>query len=88
MTKTISRTAALRLMMNAKGQFFTVVFTKKDGSDRTINCQYLKDQKELQIGYVKVKDLAKMKTSKDCIRNVNLQTLKSMNIGGKTYKVR
>lgn len=76
-------------MQSAKGQFFTAVFTKKDGTERVMNCQYLKDQEEPKIGYVKVKDAILRKTSpQDCTRNVNLQTLKSIKMKGKFYKVR
>lgn len=85
----ISRAKALDLMQSAKGQFFTAVFTKKDGTERVMNCQYLKDQEEPKIGYVKVKDAILRKASpQDCIRNINLQTMKSLKIKGANYKIR
>jgi hypothetical protein len=86
--KTISATKAVELMKNNKGRFFTVTFTKKDQSQRTLNGQWVKDQKTNAKGYVLVKDAAKMKkTPTDCIRNVNLQTLHSISINGSTYRV-
>jgi hypothetical protein len=48
----ISRKKALELMQNNKGRFFTATFIKKDkngkaGEERTINCQYIKDQGDI-----------------------------------------
>lgn len=88
-TATISRTKALDLMKNNKGHFFTATFMKKDGSTRTINGQYLKDQGSSNLGYVKVKESGKLKTDpNDSTRQINLQTLQVLKIAGKTYKVR
>ena len=102
-TKTISKTKALELMANNKGHFFTATFIAKKG-ERTINCQYLKDQAHSTLGYVKVKEAIKAKAAKeaaekarasnkkiakpDCIRHINLQTLKSLKIAGNTYRVK
>lgn len=87
--KTISRLKAHDLMSNNGGRFFTATFTKKDGTERIMSCTYLKDQTGSVLGYIKVKDtnLCK-KTPGNCIRNVNLQTLTKLSIGGKTYNVR
>lgn len=88
-SKTISRKVALDLIQNNRGHFFTAIFTKKDGTDRKINAQYLKDQKDMSLGYVKVREASKLKTSpNDCTRNLNLQTLKELKIAGATYKVK
>ena len=85
----INRTKALELMSNNKGRFFTAIFTDKKNQDRTINCRYLKDQSVSKLGYVKVTDEALRKVNpNDCIRNVNLQTLKSLSIGGTQYKIK
>lgn len=85
----ISRTKALSLMQNNKGHFFTAVFVKKDGTDRKMNCQYMADQGTQALGYVKVKDMVLRKIDpNDCIRNLNLQTLKEIKIAGKFYKVK
>lgn len=87
--KTISRKIALDLMKGNKGKIFSAVFTKKDGSDRVINAQYLKDQKDMSLGYVKVIDNnLRKKNPNDCTRNLNLQTLKQLKIAGATYKVK
>lgn len=102
-TKTISKTKALELMQNNKGHFFTATFIAKKG-ERTINCQYLKDQAHSNLGYVKVKEAIKAKAAKeaaekarasnkkiskpDCIRHINLQTLKSLKIAGNSYRVK
>jgi hypothetical protein len=92
----ISKTKALDLLKNSKGHFFTAVFLKKDGSERTINGQYLKDQDNSPLGFVKVKESSKLKQAKntpsgvrkDVIRQINVQTLRSLKIGGQLYKVR
>lgn len=85
----ISRTKALQLMKNNKGHFFTAVFTKQDGSERTINAQYLKDQASSDLGYVKVREASKLKASpSDSTRQINIQTLKSLKIAGTQYTVR
>lgn len=88
-TLRITRKKALDLMKANKGHFFTAVFTKKDGTLRSINCQYLKDQTNSDLGYVKVKEAIKMKLDpNDCTRQINLQTLTSLKIAGQTYKVK
>lgn len=86
-TKRISRTTAINLMRNSKGQFFTVEFQKQDGTLRTLNGQYMKDQK-LNSSYVLVKESGKLKTGSNPIRNVNPDTLKVLKIGGETYRIR
>lgn len=81
---TISRTKAYELMQNNKGHFFTVVFIKKDGTERTINGQYHKPAKSSVLGYVNIKD----RQDNFTIKNVNLQTLLSLRINGFIYKVK
>lgn len=85
--KKLSRTKALELMSNNKGHFFTAVFIDKDNEVRTINCQYLKDQKQSVLGYVLVRECNKLRKGEDAIRNVNLQSLKELHIGGVKYKL-
>lgn len=88
-TRTISRREALHLIENNKGHFFSVVFDKKSGEERVMNAQYLSDQSDSSLGYVKVKETGKMRTDpKKAIRNINLQTLKKISIAGKTYNVK
>jgi hypothetical protein len=88
-TKTISKTKALELMENNKGHFFTATFIDKKSQERTMNCQYLKDQTYSKLGYVKVREAIKAKMKpEDCIRQINLQTLKALKIAGNSYKVK
>jgi Asp-tRNA(Asn)/Glu-tRNA(Gln) amidotransferase C subunit len=88
-SKRISRSSALNMIENSKGQFFTVEFTKQDGTLRKLNGQYVKDQKKSNLGYVLVKESGKLKKGeKNPIRNVNIQTLKSLSIHSETYKIR
>lgn len=87
--KTISRTKALELMENNRGHFFTATFVSKKKGERTINCQYLKDQTYSRLGYVKVKEAIKAKVDpKDAIRQINMQTLTALKIAGNSYKVK
>ena len=84
----ISRSKAMDLMLGNKGYFFTAEFVKKDGEVRVMNCQCLKDQ-DPKLGYVKVKEASLMrKDPKKAVRNINIQTLKSLKIGGVAYSVK
>lgn len=85
----IGKKKALDLMKGNKGHFFTAEFVTKEGSRRTINCQYLKDQSQSELGYVKVQEAIKRKMDPEgnAIRQINMQTLKSLKIAGQTYKV-
>ena len=84
----ISKTKAFDLMTGNKGYFFTAEFIKKDGKTRVINCQCIKEQ-DFKLGYVKVKEASKMRTDPDkSIRQINMQTLKALKIGGVAYKVK
>lgn len=83
----ISRSKALEMMENSKGHFFTATFVSKKG-ERTINCQYLKDQSRSKLGFVKVKEAIKAKLDpKDAIRQINLQTISRLSIAGNSYKI-
>ena len=83
---TISRTQAQHFMENNNGHFFTATFVTKKEKLRTLNGQYLKDS-TAQLGYIKVRETGKMKKGEDGVRNVNLQTLEQLKIGGKTFNV-
>lgn len=86
---TISRKKAYDLMINNKGHFFTAIFIKQDGTERVMNCQYMKDgQSTLSLGYIRVKETGKLKTGVNPIRQINLQTLISLKIAGNFYKIR
>lgn len=86
--RSISRQKALDMMANNKGHFFTAVFVKQNGDERTINCQYLKDQSSNPLGYVMVREAQKMKDGVNAIRQINLQTLRKLRIGGQDYNIR
>ena len=77
------------LLESSKGKFFTVTFTKKDGSTRVLNgrlgvTKHLKGGKKTvtQENYLTVFD-----TQKKAYRTVNVETVKSIKINGETYKV-
>ena len=57
----IGKHRAFELMKNSGGGFFTVVFTDKEGEKRKINGKYLENQTLDPLGYVKVKELSKLK---------------------------
>lgn len=85
--KKISKTKALELMSNCGGRFFTAEFVNKEDEVRVMNCQYIQGQ-DHKLGYVKVREASKMRsTPKDCIRQINLQTIKSLKIAGVAYKI-
>lgn len=77
----IGRKTALEKMMASNGQFLSTYFVKKNGVLRHFNGKILKDS-DTSLGYVK------MKSPKGEIRNINLQTLKKLVIGGQEFKIR
>lgn len=78
----VSRSKAVELIKGSKGKFFTATFTKKDGSSRTINCNY-KSGSTTNMGYIRVYSM------KDKgYRTINPQTLKALVINNNTYTVR
>lgn len=85
--KRISRTKALSLMANNKGHFFTATFIKANGDERTINCQFMKDQKSAAAGCIMVREAQKMKDGVNPIRQINIGTLKALKIKGEALKV-
>ena len=84
----ISRKKALELMKNNKGRFFTAVFIKKDNTTRVMNCAYITNQTTSDLGYVKVKETSQLILKKPAIRNLNLQTLTELRIGGVMYTIK
>lgn len=82
---------AKRLVFDTKGKIFTVVFIKKDGTERTMNARlgvkkYLRggslryDAKEM--GLIPVYDI-----QAKGYRMVNSNTIKRLKIGGKEYNI-
>jgi hypothetical protein len=85
----ITRKTAKLLIENSKGQFFTATFVKKDQQERTMNAQCIKGQKVNIDGLIKVTDVVKKRsTPNDCIRNLNINTLKRLKIGQKIYSIK
>lgn len=88
-TKTISRTKAIDIIQGSGGKFFSVKFTKKDGSLREMSCQYSKDSTPSPLGYVTVKDLVATRNNLTSeYRNINLQTLQEIKLSNVIYKVK
>ena len=77
------------LLESSKGKFFTVTFTKKDGSTRVLNgrlgvTKHLKGGKKTvtQENYLTVFD-----TQKKAYRTVNVDTVQSVKVNGNEYRV-
>lgn len=82
-TNKINKNKAVELISNTKGKIFTVTFEKKDGSTRTINCNYKRPKNVNPLGYMTVYDM-----QEKAYRNVNSQTIKMITFKGTTYKVK
>jgi hypothetical protein len=77
------------LLQKTNGKFFTVIFTKKNGDDRQMNCR-LGVTKHLKGGVNKNSNknhLVVYDVHSKGYRTVNTETLKSIKLGGKVYKV-
>ena len=85
----ISKTAALEMIKNSKGKFFTVKFLKNNGKERILNCQYMKDQKSNDFGLVKVKEVSKLKNEKidSWIKSFSINKLQEIRINKQTYTI-
>ena len=79
-TPRISKTKALELIKENGSKMFTATFVKKDNSTRVINGMVDKPIKSTNLGYISMKEMC---TSE--YRNVNLQTLTNLSIGGTKY---
>ena len=77
-----TRTKVVAMITNSKGKFFTVTFTKKDNTRRTINANYKTGNTDT-LGYLNV-----WSTKDKEYRKINPQTLISLTIDGTTYSVR
>ena len=75
----ISKTKAVSLINNSKGKRFTVVFTKQDGTIRTINGSR---KNQTPLGYITIS------VPNKGYRNVNPNTMKELRINGSVYKIR
>ena len=81
----------LDIIKSSKGKFFSVIFIKKDGTLRYMNCR-LGVKKHLKGGTLKFNPSKKglvvvFDTTKKAYRMINLNTVKSLKIGRKEYYV-
>jgi len=87
----IKRTMVPSLLAKHKGKFFSCTFTKKDGSERTLNCK---------IGAIKGHDglnpvahlteyvtVTTQEDGKMAFKNVNVNTMSDLSIGGERYVI-
>ena len=90
----ISRDEAKQLIKETKGKIFTVIFIKKDGSERTMNARlgvkvYLRGGQLAydaeSKGLLPVYDM--QISGENAYRMINLNTILSLKIGGNTYTV-
>lgn len=88
---TITRADAVLRMLDTRGKFFSVTFTKKDGTRRDMTCRlrvkkHLKGGKQpynpLQKGLITVFDV-----KKQAYRMVNVNTVHQIKVGGETFEV-
>ncbi len=84
--KTINKSQAKELILGTNGKFFSVVFKKKDGTDRKMVCR-LGVKKHLKGGTLKYNAqdrglISVWCSEKKAYRMINLETLKAVQIGG------
>lgn len=77
----IGKEKAVELINNSKGRFITVTFKKKDNTIRSMNCIRITKNKD-SLGYIAVYDVQKKK-----YRKVNSQTITSLTLNKKSYKI-
>lgn len=86
----IDRAKLLRLIDSTKGKFFTVDYTKKDGTLRTMTCR-LGVASNLKGGTNTIDMKAHLKViyeaTKRQYRTINLSTIFRVRVGGTYYKV-
>ena len=81
-TKRISKTKSLELIKANGSKMFTATFVKKNGDNRVVNGMIKTPITNTNLGYVPMYEMK----SKE-YRNVNLQTLTNLSIGGTKYKI-
>ena len=90
--KKISRKDILHLLEQNKGNVFSVVFLKKDGSIRHMTCRF-GVKKHLKGGELKFNPIEKsllvvFDMQKEAYRMINLETISNINMKGVEYNVR
>ena len=73
------------LLKSNTGKFFTVTFTKKNGEERTLNCQqgHFKGH-DGDNTTAHIEKYLTVRTSEGEFKNVNVETIKSVKMAGKT----
>ena len=89
--KKISRKDVLHLLEQNKGNVFSVVFLKKDGSIRHMTCRF-GVKKHLKGGELKFNPLERsllvvFDMQKESYRMINLETISNINMKGVDYYV-
>ena len=89
--KKISRKDILHLLEQNKGNVFSVVFLKKDGSIRHMTCRF-GVKKHLKGGELKFNPLERsllvvFDMQKESYRMINLETISNINMKGVDYYV-
>lgn len=87
----VNRVNLKSIIGETNGKFFTVVFTKKDGTERKMNCR-LGVKSELKGGKNKVEAIDRpyltvFDMHEHAYRTVNLSTVKTLSANGKKYDV-
>lgn len=87
----INRHKAIELINSSEGKFCSAVFTKRDGTDRTINFRtgVTKNQTGKGLSY---NPLSRGLVPVWCLKSsdyrmINVNTLKGLQVNGKTYVV-
>jgi len=96
MSNVITPEQAKELILNSKGKFFSVTFTKKDKTLRDMNCTLNIQkrlvggkstiQKEYQIPVLDL-EVANLKGNDKAIRSFDVNTLTRLKLSGTEYKV-
>jgi hypothetical protein len=84
---TIDKAKALDLMKNNNGHFFTATFIDDNGNTKSMNCQYsqnLQDPNRPNIVIVRESGML-IKKQTNFTEEINLLTLKQLNIGKQKY---
>ena len=89
--KKISRKDILHLLEQNKGNVFSVVFLKKDGSIRHMTCRF-GVKKHLKGGELKFNPIERsllvvFDMQKEAYRMINLETISNINMKGVDYYV-
>ena len=89
--KKIARKNILNILLENKGHVFSVVFLKKDGSIRKMQCRF-GVKKHLKGGKLAFNPLERnllvvFDMQKEAYRMINLETLMTINMKGTEYEV-